>query len=97
MLAAGIKAKSAKTSMYLVEIFDPTYPFFLAIQIFIILFATFRHTNKRIITSKVKIDITILGVAFINGNVLVKLKKVSIAAVKDKINKNKASLIFIFS
>ena len=32
-------------------------------------------------------SITILGVAFINGNVLVKLKKVSIAAVKDKINK----------
>ena len=90
----GIKTNKAKVSINLVDIFEPTVPFFLSTHVIIIFLTTLkqRHNNK--IVSIEIVVIAIVGVVLKNGKEFVKTKYVIIDAIKDKII-NKI-VIFLF-
>jgi len=90
----GIKTNKAKVSINLVDIFEPTVPFFLSTHVRIIFLTTLkqRHNNK-IVSIKIVV-IAIVGVVLKNGKEFVKTKYVIIDAIKDKII-NKI-VIFLF-
>ena len=66
-MIVGIKTNKAKVSINLVDIFEPTVPFFLSTHVIIIFLTTLkqRHNNK--IVSIEIVVIAIVGVVLKNG------------------------------
>ena len=83
----GIKTINAKVNINLVEIFEPTIPFFLSANVIIIFLITLKQRlNNKIISIEIVV-IAIVGVVLINSKEFVKTKYVIIGAIKDEIIK----------
>tara|TARA_Y100000590_G_scaffold412943_1_gene508315 strand:- start:8 stop:361 length:354 start_codon:yes stop_codon:yes gene_type:complete len=90
----GINTSNAKVKINLLDILEPTYPFFLSTQVLIILLITLKQRNKSNKISIVKVNITIVGVTKIPGIEFENTKNVIIDAKKDNIIK--PIVIFLF-